>query len=212
MIGSFTGAGLAFASNIFFQQKDRNRRNKASGNLALSIIARQYNDFLILRKGFQAERDRVAKGSQNAPPWLQARPMHFYFNEGLKFNYESLTFLFENKTGELFSLLALVEQRYYDLATLEQSFTEAAVLLQEKLAAAGVREGQAFSLGPIEEAVGHDLLGKILSFLEALEKRFKEDEDDYQKAFTQLRNVMIDEFGENGIVMLEYTKPSEKGS
>ena len=32
--------------------------DKAAGNLALSILARQYSDYLVVRKGFQAEKSR----------------------------------------------------------------------------------------------------------------------------------------------------------
>lgn len=194
LIGSFAGAGLAFLSNNWFQNKERQRRNKAAGYLALSVLTRQYNDFLLLRKGFYEEKQRVLKQLPAAPKWLQARPIHYYFSDGLKFNYESLTFLFESETGDLFSKLALVEQYHHDLAALTKSFNSYAEKLQEKMAAANIQDGQEFSLKLAESAIGHDLLGKTVTLLEGIDQHFQQDEHDYQDVIKNLQDIMLIRF------------------
>jgi len=129
--------------------------------------------------------------------------MHFYFSQSLKFNYDSLTFLFNTEEGALFSTLAIVEQRYYDLASLVTTFNGAAESLQEKLVAAGVKNGHDFVIGEVEEAIGHDLVGKVTSLIDALELRFSEDQKDYETTGKELGKAMVSSFGKKGVVKLE---------
>jgi hypothetical protein len=193
LIGSFAGAGLAFLSNNWFQKKERHRRNKAAGYLALSVLERQYNDFLLVRKGFNEEKKRISEQIPNAPKWL-IRPVHYYFSDSLKFNYDSLTFLFDLEASDLFSKLSITEHHYYDLTKLTNSFNNAAEKCQEKMAVANIQEEQSVVLKSMESVIGNDLLGKTVSFLEGIDRRFDEDEKHYQDCIEKLKNLLASYF------------------
>jgi hypothetical protein len=192
LIGSFVGASLDFLSNLYFQKKERERKNKAAGHLALTIVLRQYNDFLMVKNGFTEERQERLVYLPNAPIWLLSRPIHFYFSDSLKFNYESLTFLLETKNSDLFLKLALIEKQYYDLAKLTSLFNTYSERIQEKLSGRGNDNEQEFSLGLALKCLedDHDLKGKVSSLLSALNKHFEQDEKGYLELIDMLNEIL----------------------
>jgi hypothetical protein len=200
LVGSFVGASLAFASNLWFQNRERKREYKAAGNLALATAIRQWNDFLVVRKGFVQTRQALIEQNPNVPIYLQAKPTHFYFSENLKFDYASLAFLFEHGRAELFTTLAMAEQRYYDLASVIGLYTVAAENMQSKLAVKDFSGDKQYSLKDFESAIGPDLLHKLQDTVSGLFQRFDEDESSYTTAISELRSAMVKVFGDKGII------------
>ncbi len=200
LVGSFVGASLAFGSNLWFQNKERKRKYKAAGNLALATVVRQWNDFLVVRKGFMQTRQAIIEQNANAPIYLHAKPTHFYFSESLKFDYASLAFLFEHGRAELFTTLAIAEQRYYDLASVIKLYTAAAEIMQSKLASTDLSSNKEFSFADVESAIGPDLLYKLQDTVSGLFQRFEEDESSYITAISELRSAMVKVFGDSGII------------
>lgn len=203
LIGSFCGAGLAFLSNSIYQASQKTTKNKAAGNLALATIGGQINDFLVLRKGFRETQKEILNAVPNAPRWLQGKPLHFHFGENLTFDFESLSFLFEEGGAHTFTLLRLAEQRYFDVSKILGMYSEAMNEMQIKLAAKGVQSEADFSIAEIENAMGPQLVSKISSFFDALEHRFENDLKDYEQAFVDLQKVLMDTFGRKGVVNIK---------
>ncbi|WP_194713884.1 hypothetical protein [Noviherbaspirillum soli] len=200
LVGSFVGASLAFSSNLWFHHKDRKRKHKAAGNLALATAIRQWNDFLVIRKGFMQTKQAITEQNASVPIYLQAKPTHYYFSENLKFDYASLAFLFEHGRAELFTTLALAEQRYYDLASVIKLYTAAAETMQSRLASTDFSSDKEYNLSDVEFAIGPDLLCKLQDTVSGLFQRFDEDESSYTSAITDLRSAMVQVFGDKGIV------------
>ena len=160
----------------------------------------QINDFLVLRKNFGETKHQVLAQSKNVPKWLQGRPLHFYFSDRLKFDFSAISFLLGRERAGVFELLKLAEQRYYDVEKLAGTYSDAVEAMQGKLAELGLKDGQDFILEEAASAVGRDLIGKITTLFDALELRFHDDLVDYEKAFSELRAAMIDEFGAKGVI------------
>ena len=57
-----------------------------------------------------------------------------------------------------------------------------------------------FVIGEVEEAIGHDLVGKVTSLIDALELRFSEDQKDYETTGKELGKAMVSSFGKKGVV------------
>lgn len=200
VLTTFIGTGLAFLSNSLYQNQKKASDNKIAGNLALVTLRDQINDFLVLRKSFGETKRLVLDQSRNAPKWLQGKPLHFYFSDRFKFDFASISFLLGRNRASVFDLLKLAEQRYYDIEKLAGTYSNAVEAMQGKLAELGLQNGQAFVTEVAAAAVGPDLVGKITTLFDALEHRFRNDLVDYEKAFTELRAAMLDEFGAKGVI------------
>lgn len=211
LVGSFVGAGLAFFSNYWIQRRERIRKQKAAGNFALSVLARQFNDFLVLRRGYDEEKQRLSGHSPPLPRWL-TKPIHYYFSDSLRIDFESLAFLFElSSSGKMFSSLILAEQRYCDLAKLIQSFGAAAEKLQERISSVPAVNGEYQDIRLFPAAIGPDLLGKVESLLDGIDRSFSDDQRVYEESLTELRRSLIREFGECGIIAAEVAQSVRAG-
>ena len=202
-IGVFFGAGLAFASNIYFQHHERRRVNLGAGNLALSILMRQLSDFYNNRKAMLGDRERLKDVSiPYIPPWLYFRPIPCQFNDALRFDFNSLAFIFETGDREVLNALATAEMRYIDLGAYLEKHNETAELIQEKMAVLGINIAN-FVVETVEHDLGPVLVGRENSFANALVLRFEKDEHDYLDAINALHDALAERFGEKRVVAVQ---------
>jgi hypothetical protein len=161
------------------------------------------SDFDTFSKGYAEVKAKVMADVPGAPPWLQAHPMHFYFGENLKFDYEALAFLFQEGGAANFGYLHLAEQRYHDLASIVKIHSEAVADVQKRLAEAGLTSKSEFLITDAAKAAGPELVAKVSSLFESLEHRFKSDRRDYERAFSEMQKTMRQIFGKKGVLSFE---------
>jgi hypothetical protein len=89
--------------------------------MAISILSKQYGDFVIFRAHLQAE----ATTRNKYPGWLQISPSFLSFSEWLVIDMKSLTFILKQGNRELFARLLDVQARYEDLRRLMEINNEA---------------------------------------------------------------------------------------
>ncbi|WP_155753962.1 hypothetical protein [Burkholderia vietnamiensis] len=141
LVGTFAGAGLAFASNRYADHVERKRTNLAAANMAISILSRQYGDFVIFRANLQAE----VTAKNKYPDWLQISPSFLSFSEWLVIDMKSLTFILQHGQRELFARLLDVQARYQDLSRLMAINNEACVARDDAIMKAGLADVDPFA-------------------------------------------------------------------
>jgi hypothetical protein len=122
-----------FLPNHIAERRQQRRVNLASANMAISVLSRQYGDFVIFRASVQAE----ATAKKKYPDWLQFSPSFLSFSEWLVIEVKSLTFLLEYGQRELFANLLDVRARYDDLRRLLAMNIDACVARDEAIMKAG---------------------------------------------------------------------------
>src|SRR5438270_6059908 len=73
LIGSLVGAGLAFRYALRRDEAARLRDQRAAGNLALAILARQLSDFTVTKAGIVQHRASVLEVQPMSPLWMQLK-------------------------------------------------------------------------------------------------------------------------------------------
>ncbi|SAK69784.1 hypothetical protein AWB80_03608 [Caballeronia pedi] len=188
LFGSFVGAGLAFLSNRYFDHVEQKRANLAAGNMAISILSKQYGDFVIFRAHLQAE----ATTKNKYPDWLQISPSFLSFSEWLVIDMKSLTFILNQGKRELFARLLDVQARYEDLRRLMEINNEACVARDDAIMQAGLAEADPITEQyRFEAAVNATLKAKLTSANAALRHRAKNEFFNYQTTGQELRGLMI---------------------
>lgn len=190
----------AFLFNLLLQYLLRRRDNLAAGNLALLVLSRQLSDLLVLAEATQDHRDGVLKADAKTPTWAQVHPGHFYFSEGLKFNFENLSFLLSKGDAKILSQLAEVEQRYFDLASLVERHAEALEAIQTKIADGKAQNWQWVEM---EDLVGKALIAKANSLTGGILSRVARDPDEYQEAIDGLRTALLRRFDHRKVVSVK---------
>ena len=211
IIGPFIGAGLAFAANAWNERRKRRRDNLAAANLALAILQRQADAFFNVRKGFLADRSaRLAALGQNVPKWLHFKPMMYTFSRDLQFDFQPLTFLFEQRDTDVVAKLSVAEGRYFDLAAVVTELNSTTEDLQQKLVELGIGLQTQFDANIVATQLGPAIVGKVTSFADALVKRFDEDEKDYRDAAVSLRQALLRKYKPQEVLSIvpkpEYAK------
>jgi hypothetical protein len=188
LAGSFAGAGLAFVSNRYADYVERKRANLAAGNMAISILSRQYGDFVIFRANLQAE----STAKNKYPDWLQISPSFMSFSEWLVIDMKSLTFILHHGQRELFARLLDVQARYDDLRRLMAINNEACVTRDDAIMKAGLADVDPFAdQYRFEAAVAATLKAKLSGLNAALRHRAKNELVNYQTTGHALRDLML---------------------
>jgi hypothetical protein len=188
LIGSFAGAGLAFVSNRYIDHLERKRTNLAAGNMAISILSRQYGDFVIFRANLQDELTVKNK----YPDWLQMSPSFLLFSEWLVIDMKSLTFILQHGQRDLFARLLDLQARYEDLRGLMAINDEACAARDEAIMKAGLADADPFAdQHRFEAAVAITLKAKLSGLNAALRHRAKNELVNYQTTGQSLRDLML---------------------
>ncbi|MFM0619782.1 hypothetical protein PQR37_37625 [Paraburkholderia nemoris] len=191
LVGSFAGAGLAFVSNRYADHVERKRANLAAGNMAISILSRQYGDFVIFRANLQAE----ATAKNKYPDWLQFSPSFLSFSEWLVIDMKSLTFLLQYGEHDLFAKLLDVQARYDDLRRLMAINNDACVARDDMIMKAGLADADPFAdQHRFEAAVDVTLKAKLTGLNTALRQRAKNELVNYQTTGQMLWDLMLSSY------------------
>ncbi len=186
VLSTFAGALLAFGTNLHLQRLQRRRSNLAAGNMALSILSKQFGDFAV----FSAWVDQELQELNGWPMWLKMKPSVIGLSENLRFDLPSLSFLFEHQEHELLGKLMEAETCYHELRTILAQSTEACDLRNQRLAEAGFSNPSLADLHKMENAVGAVLEAKCDAFNSILKSRSDKDAKVYHAAGEALRAAM----------------------
>lgn len=181
LIGTFTGAALAFFSHRWHQQKKKIHEDRAALFLTFFILRAQFDDFLqfrsILFRTIVGMHNEYVRGPL-PPLWAYIKPFRYTFNPANVFAPESLVFLLEEKEGRsAFIQLQFVERTYLELINAHADMHECAQDVQKKLSE-GPHEApwdvQERHLGPALAAKARDVLFSALLRADKDEGRFTE--------------------------------------
>lgn len=194
---TFIGAGLAFLANLEVQRRARRREEIAAANFALATLARQYNGLLQTKTTIDEQVAMAPINLPGAPLWLAVLPMIHFREENLAFDFESLTFLFEEANVEWFKHLHQAETMYRDMFGHVRRLSENAVKKQEKLEAAGVVPGNvtAISIQQLILFVGPRLQGELDSGVGWLLAHCSAAPPKYLEAADELYRLLSQRFG-----------------
>lgn len=203
LIGAFVGAGLAFASNHWFQRRTQTRDDLAAGRRALFTIRSQMDDFVNCRFGIRhAAGVMVEAIGGGAPEWAFARPMGFNLSESNVFDFESLAFLLSTPDGRAaYESLQYVERTYLDLSARLSDYHTSTQELQRTLAPFTQAHADA-GWQAMTDHLGPELVGRVRDHQRALMLRLDRDETRYWKAHTLLGDVMTKTFGSDATMSL----------
>lgn len=212
LIGTFAGAGLAF---WFALKKDgiaKAKEQKAAGDYALTTLGRQASDFLQVK--FSIERDRAErlKETPAMPAWMQIKPMHFPYSESLKFNLDSLIYLYEIEGGsDTVEQLINVEGKYHDFFSLLEVFGKTAEALQQRFSDAGIDPRAGVGLSTLEKVGGFALVSKADSLAKGIFMHLERTEPYFHKACEKLPETLIKKFGGKGALKIKLPTQAELG-
>ncbi|TMC49616.1 MAG: hypothetical protein E6J20_17785, partial [Chloroflexi bacterium] len=132
LIGSLVGAGLAFRYALRRDEAARLRDQRAAGNLALAILARQLSDFTVTKAGIVQHRASVLEVQPMSPLWMQLKPIQIDYADSLRFDIKSLEFLFKPGRGRILEQLINAELAYRDFTRLVEVHRLTAEEVQRK--------------------------------------------------------------------------------
>jgi hypothetical protein len=189
VLGTFVGAGLAFAANLYAQCLQRRRADLTAGNVAMAMISQQLGDFRHVARGVKQELEERAA----LPEWLRIRPLTMIFDKDLKFDFEKLGFLVP-LGAPLLGELALSQRRYLALAFTVEEHNSNARAIQRRLAEAGIVTVTE-ETSAIRSAVGHDLIGQQTSLTGLLLEFCEKEERTYLDLACKLHDKLREIFG-----------------
>jgi hypothetical protein len=203
LIGSFSGASLAFMFNRYLQRRKQVEEDIATGTLALFAISSLFDDFHYYRFAIRGGLQKVEVAMPDAPWWFLPRPIGFEFRDSDVFDFKGLAFLLvagdvgvraEGRVA--FASLQFVEKTYRDLHLWHTQLHLSARQLQEDMAKAymGGLSHEA-SNAEIEEKIGPELVSRLKSQLQAVVKRLEFDELRYVSSYLALNDAMEAIFG-----------------
>jgi len=198
--GALLGAGLAFASNLYIQWRIRRDERIRTGNVALSIVVGQLNDFLAVRKALLVQRERALKQLPNCPFWLQFLPIRYVFDE-YRLDVNSLAFLFDASGAAAMQKLLYVQSLHRLLRQLVADHSDVRKLIQERMAELGVKPFDTISVGDLEGKIGPHLIAQANSAGQTLLEMFDTDETEYEAAFDMMRAELIRRLGKRFVGM-----------
>lgn len=207
LIGSFAGAGAAFAANFVLQRRIEKRDNLAAGRLALLTIRAQLDDFVNYRHVIRHSVDYIyTQLGQATPEWVLAKPVGFEFAESNTFKLESLAFLLSTATGrKAFERLQFVERTYFDLSSRHTDYHESVQELQRAMAPLHAQLAN-LTYAALETHFGPELLARVRDQQRAVVIRIDRDEKRYTAAFRLLNDAMVERYGEE-VRMAEFVTP-----
>jgi len=186
LLSTLVGALLAFTVNLKIQKHQRKNQNKAAGNAALAILAKQYGDFLIFRAGLRHDLTE----RQNFPPWLQLRPTLFRFSENLKIDISSMAFLSDIKHPDVIKMLMIVDSNYHELGRLIEKNSNACDSRDVNISNITSESFGPWDISIPESAIGARDRALLTTFNSVLQQRARDDFQAYRESAQLLTTAL----------------------
>lgn len=206
-VGAFAGATFAFCLASYRDRCLRIREQKAAGNMAMTILIRQFLEMSKLRDEIEAERQRVRAASATTPPkWMEIRPIPVEFNDALRFDLQSLDFLFEHRQAELVEQLIVAEGNYHSLGLYIREHRvvtqECQDIIATKAAEENVDPHREVSVAHLESFIGFARRERVSSLVASIDSQLA-TLPAHEKSITALHEGLVGIFGKKGILRAE---------
>lgn len=203
VIGTLTGAVLAFQFGLWRDKITRRNEQKVAGNVAMTILARQLTEFVRLKEHIQSHRANVLKEFPAAPLWFQILPLQHHFPQSLTYDLKSLGFLFDRKGGaRVAEQLIDAETHFYNLAHFLNAHTLVAENVQRKLSESRLDPHVVRPIAEVESTVGYAPIAQMDSLVKAIIEHLDGDEQHYVDAARNLHLSLVEFFGKKGILSI----------
>jgi len=147
LFATFIGAWLAFKFTLRKENRERVEKEVAAGNRALFILTEMYNQTV------QQQKNAVDPFRGNPAAWFYL-PAGLPLSRNLSFDMQELTFLLQSYP-KVFHQVLLEESRFKLLGFLiEDHRSLIFTVIWPRLEAAGVKLGQALSIGELMQVLG----------------------------------------------------------
>ncbi|MFZ6770542.1 hypothetical protein ACO0LM_26090 [Undibacterium sp. Di26W] len=207
LIGSFAGAAAAFYINWHMRQSQREDDQVAAGNLAIMVLGRMINAFLIYKQGVLEDKKHVMEKMPNLPLWMQMRPILHEFDESLAIDMQSLTFLVRPHSVDAMNHILIAQGKYRNLVYLQKQHFKDAQELQRILSELqGDNQNGSINLDIAEKKVPAYLSARIESTTAALHQALIEDEAEMIGALQALEKTLASTLVKNQIVRITLPK------
>jgi len=151
---TLSGAGIAFLANRYLQDRARRLEEVAAGNFAMIVLMQQYHGFKNVQRAVKEEVGRRDELAPNTPLWFTFRPVLHHVPREILFDFESLTFLFEDRATEVFEKLFMVQVLYRDLLGYVERLNADSIEKQQRLEDAKVGQEGGLDARRAEAIVG----------------------------------------------------------
>jgi hypothetical protein len=199
-IGPFIGAGLAFFSNWLVRQSQKENENAAAGNLAIVTLGLMINSYAVYRNKVKSGFDRMDTERPNDPLWTKMLPIHYEFDDELKFDLKALSFLFDVKTVEVMNDLLCAQLNFHNLVRLQISHFEAMTGLQAAVAKLHLEDARKVeSIEIIRANLPAHLLARVEALNLAILEAFETQESELNVAYIELQKALCSVFGTHRI-------------
>jgi hypothetical protein len=203
LIGAFIGAGLAFLFALHKDKLTRLRAQKAAGNMAVTTLARMLNDFIQVRDAIIENRDEVLAEQPHSPIWMLLKPFPLSYAENLKFDIESLTFLFDHEDGAaVFEKLLTVEIKYHNFFHMLGEHRIVSQDAQDVLAEKIPNPTEERPLKEVIAALGFARVARMESTIKVIFEHVDGSEKFYLAAAEALPALLRKLFGKKGLIKI----------
>jgi len=209
LIGTFAGAGLAYFVNLRLQRRQKRLDQLLAGNVALATLKLMINTFLTYKKAVEAHRSEFLKAHPNGPLWLHIRPIQFDFDDSLRLDIRSLSFLIEHKNVDPVNEVLLANSVFMALAGLHQEQVKTMMALQDKIPETPAGKVNPFTeslFGVLGEQLGRSLTMRVESLNAGILTHLDKDEAVLWDALRKLRVALVTKCGEKEVI--EKGKPN----
>lgn len=203
LIGTFSGAILAFIANWLLRQSQREDDQIAAGNLAITVMGRMVNAFLIYKQGVIETRTQIMKAEPNLPVWMQMLPILHEFDESLVIDIHSLTFLFRPRSVDVMNHILTAQGKYRNLVYLHKQHFQDMQELQRILSELqGDDQYGPINLDLAVKKVPAYLAARIESASTALHQSLNEDENTMIEALKALEKTLASNLGKDRTIRI----------
>ena len=209
LIGTLVGAGLAFKYALRRDSLSRIHEQRAAGNFAMAILARQLSDFAVTKVGIEQHRSWVLKEQPQTPLWMQLKPIQIVYAGSLSFDLKSLVFLFKRGRGHILERLITAELAYVDFTKLVEVHRVTSEEVQRNLSDANIDFNALLPTNHLESVVGTALIVKLRDVTAALFERMEKGDAVYVDAARSLHQILVEEFGKDEVIKIERKRQEE---
>lgn len=204
IVGTFVGAFLAFQFGIRRDTLLRRRDEKIAGNVAMTLLARQYTDYILLKREILKWREVILKQLPDAPLWFQMMPVAYPISESREFDVKALGFLLDQKGGaKVLQQILDVELMYTNFVHLMGTHRKHAEEMQDKLAESGLDPHANTAIRVVEEKLGYSATTRLNSLVGGILEHIEKDEQKYLAAARCLHDLLAMTFGKKGVLRVE---------
>ncbi len=206
LITAFAGAFFAFKLNEKREKRKSDLIDIGAANRTIFSLIRVYN-FIA---GYNKQFVEPSKGKPDA--YVSIQPSIGNSNAGLKIDFDSISFLIPQKKSEILGELAEFEELFSTLLELLKTRNHIhSNIVQPKMEAAGITQGEPITLKQIDEVLGDRVTNTLKNITNELVSIMESGEQRSEQLIDTLHEMIKGIYpGENIIKMQKLNKPIKR--